>query len=139
MFFWDIKKRFQFLKNAITWHKKSDIDNAVFSCVILHNMLHEFDGYDQRWEAQIENTHFDKEEQMHLKRIRRRIVQTIENNEDYSEVGALQHNVNNIGFANTLDDDVNFEISTGHELLRDKLIKNLDIQYLTDKLRWLRI
>ena len=29
-----LQKRFQFLKNAITWHRKSDIDNAVFSCVI---------------------------------------------------------------------------------------------------------
>jgi hypothetical protein len=43
-----LKKRFQFLKNAITWHRKRDIDNAVFSCVILHNMLHEFDGYTDR-------------------------------------------------------------------------------------------
>ena len=50
-----LKKRFQFLKNAITWHRKSDIDNAVFSCVILHNMLHEFDGYDIRWEAELTN------------------------------------------------------------------------------------
>ena len=30
-----LKKRFQFLKTGITWHRKSDIDNAVFSCVIL--------------------------------------------------------------------------------------------------------
>ena len=43
-----LKKRYQLLKNAINWHRKSDIDNAVFSCVILHNMLHEFDGYDKR-------------------------------------------------------------------------------------------
>jgi Plant transposon protein len=58
-----LKKRFQFLRNAITWHRKSDIDNAVFSCVILRNMLHEFDGYDERWEAEIENTHNDAEDQ----------------------------------------------------------------------------
>jgi Plant transposon protein len=133
------KKRFQFLKNAITWQRKSDIDNAVFSCVILHNMLHEFDGYDKRWEAQIENTHFDKEEQMHLNRIRRRVVKAIENTEDYTEVGRLQHNINNIGYARILDDDVAVEISSGHEVLRDKLIKHLNIQYLNDKLRWLRI
>ena len=41
-----LKKRFQLLKIKINWHNKNDIDNAVFSCVILHNMLHEFDGYD---------------------------------------------------------------------------------------------
>ena len=44
-----LKKRFQLLKIGINWHKKTDIDNAVFSCVTLHNMLHEFDGYEERW------------------------------------------------------------------------------------------
>ena len=134
-----LKKRFQFLKNPITWHKKSDIDNAMFSCVILHNMLHEFDGYDQRWEDQIENTHFDKEEQVHLRRIRNRIVLSVANNEDYGEVGRVQYNINNIEFASTIDEDVSFEINTGHEILRNKLVKHLNIQYLNDKLRWLRM
>jgi Plant transposon protein len=134
-----LKKRFQLLKNAINWHRKSDIDNAVFSCVILHNMLHEFDGYDKRWEAEIENTHFDKEEGEHLNRIRRRVVRAIENVDDYSHVGYLEHNINNIGFASRLDNDVAIEISTEHEILRNKLIKHLDMQYLNGKLRWLKI
>jgi Plant transposon protein len=33
-----LKKRYQSLKSAINWHRKSDIDNDVFSCVILHNI-----------------------------------------------------------------------------------------------------
>lgn len=65
-----LKKRFQFLKNGVNWQNKNDIDNAVFSCVILHNMLHEFDGYDERWENEISNSHNDKEEQIILDRIR---------------------------------------------------------------------
>jgi hypothetical protein len=53
---------------------------------------------------------------MHLNRIRRRVVKAIENTEDYAEVGRLQHNINNIGYARILDDDVAVEISSGHEL-----------------------
>lgn len=134
-----LKKRHQFLKNAIQWHCKSDIDNAVFSCVILHNMLHEYNGYDVRWEAEIENTHNDEEEQMCLDRIRRRVVRTIYNNVDNSFVGNLEHNINNIAHANDVDNDCVLEVSSEHEVLKNKLVKHLDWQYLNGKLRWLRI
>ena len=134
-----LKKRFQLLKSAINWHEKTDIDNAVFSCVILHNMLHEFDGYDKRWEAEIENTHFDKEEQLCLNKIRRRVVRAVENTADFSDVGHLQQHMNNIGLASNLDNEVVIESSTEFEILRNKLIKHLDMQYLNDKLRWVRI
>ena len=134
-----LKKRFQLLKNAIYWHKKTDIDNAVFSCVILHNMLHEFDGYDKRWENEIENTHFDSEEAIHLNRIRRRVVRAIENTEDYSNIGYLHNHLNNIGYANSLDNDTTIEICSEHELLRNQLIQHLDMQYLNGTLRWLKI
>ena len=133
-----LKKRFQFLKNAITWHRKSDIDNAVFSCVILHNMLHEFDGYDKRWEAEIKNSHNDEEEQLCLNRIRRRVVKAVENNDDFSDVGHLRHNMNYIMYANFLDDNRDVEISTEHEILRDKLVQHLNIQYCNG-LRWVQI
>jgi hypothetical protein len=102
-------------------------------------MLPEFDGYDVRWEAEIENTHFDKEEGEHLNRIRRRVVRAIQNSDDYSNVGYLSINLNNITFANALDTEVDVEVSTEHEVLRNKLIKHLDLQYLNGKLRWLRI
>jgi hypothetical protein len=134
-----LKKRFQFLKNAIQWHSKSDIDNAVFSCVILHNMLHEYDGYDERWEAEITNTHNDEEEQLCLNKIRRRVVRALENTSDNSNVGNLDNNINNIQLANTLDIVPSVEISTEHGILRDMLVKHLDWQYLNDKLRWIRI
>ena len=81
-----LKKRYQILKNVITWHRKSDIDNAVFSCVSLHNMLHEYDEYDQRWEAEIDNAHNDEEEHICLDKIRRRIVVSTENNLDHSSL-----------------------------------------------------
>jgi hypothetical protein len=134
-----LKKRFQFLKNAITWHRKSDIDNAVFSCVILHNMLHEFDGYDARWENELDNSHNDEEEQTCLDRIRRRVTRTIENNVDHSNCGYLTYNTNNINYANSLNEDVEVEITNEHTLLQRKLIKHFDVQWLNGKIRWLTI
>ena len=133
-----LKKRFQLLKVGINWHKKTDIDNAVFSCVILHNMLHEFDGYDERWENELYNAHNDKEEQAMLDKIRRRIVRTAENKDDYSAVGRLFSNINNINFASSLDDG-EIEHSDKFEDLRSKLVKHLTNQYLEGKLKWIQI
>lgn len=133
-----LKKRFQILKIGINWQSKTNIDNAVFSCVILHNMLHEFDGYDERWENEIDNAHNDKEEQAMLDRIRRRVVRASENNEDYSEVGRLFANINNIAYASSLD-DVEVEHSDNFERLREKLINHLKYQYLEGKLHWIQI
>ena len=133
-----LKKRFQILKIGVNWQRKTDIDNAVFSCVILHNMLHEFDGYDERWENEIENSHNDKEEQAMLDRIRRRVVKASENNEDYSDVGCLYANINNIAYASSLD-DVEVEYSDKFEQLRDKLVNHLKCQYLDGKLHWIKI
>ena len=40
-----LKKRFRFLKNFNSLHQQSDIDNAVVTCCMLHNMLLEHDGW----------------------------------------------------------------------------------------------
>lgn len=133
-----LKKRYQILKVGINWQNKNDIDNAVFSCVILHNMLHEFDGYDERWENEIDNSHNDKEEQIMLDRIRRRVVRASENNIDYSDIGRLYANIYNIAYANSLD-DVEVEHSDKFEQLRDRLINHLKFQYLEGKLHWIQI
>ena len=134
-----LKKRYQILKNAITWHKKSQIDNAVYSCVILHNMLHEFDGYDERWETEILNSHYDEDEKNCLTVMRRRQIETIENRIDHSSIGRLMANVNNIAFANNLDNQTAFEKSNEHSDLQDKLVKHMHYQYMSGKLRWISI
>ena len=38
-----LKGRFRILKSPIRFHKKSEIDNVVFTCAVLHNMLLEYD------------------------------------------------------------------------------------------------
>jgi hypothetical protein len=49
-----LKKRFRILKNAVELHNQKEIDNVFFTCCILHNVLHHYDGYDVRWEEHIE-------------------------------------------------------------------------------------
>jgi hypothetical protein len=89
-------------------------------------MPHEYDGYDERWEAEIYNKHNDEEEQLFLNKIRRRVVRTLENNLDNSKVGHLDFNFNNIQLANNLDNGPDVEISTEHGLLKDKLVTHLE-------------
>ena len=102
-------------------------------------MLHEFDGYDIRWEAELDNFHNDEDEQICLDRIRRRVVRTLENNIDHSKCGYLTYNMNNIGFANSLDSDVEVETTNEHSLLQRKLISHFDVQWVNGKIRWLTI
>ncbi|CAB1100705.1 unnamed protein product [Ectocarpus sp. CCAP 1310/34] len=41
-----LKGRFRILKLRMPYHKREYIDNIFFTCCILHNMLHTFDGLD---------------------------------------------------------------------------------------------
>ena len=50
--------RWRILKLPILLQKKDQVDNVVFTCVILHNMVHCFDGRDE-WESGIEWGHAD--------------------------------------------------------------------------------
>ena len=43
-FFGRVKGRFRILKLAFLCRDKGDIDNVWFTCCILHNILHDFDG-----------------------------------------------------------------------------------------------
>ncbi|CAB1103991.1 unnamed protein product [Ectocarpus sp. CCAP 1310/34] len=51
-FFGILKGRFRILKLVMAYHEQERIDNVFFTCCILHNMLHIFDGMDQL----VENT-----------------------------------------------------------------------------------
>jgi hypothetical protein len=48
-----LKGRFRCLKLPIYHHDQETIDNMFFTCCIIHNMLLSEDGYDKRWEANI--------------------------------------------------------------------------------------
>ena len=47
--------------------------------------------------------------------------------------------MNNITFANSLNDDVEVESTNEHSLLQKKLIKHFVVQWLNGKIRWLNI
>lgn len=49
-----LKSRFRDLKNPIELHKKEYIDNVIFTCCILHNILIEYDGFDRQWEEGVD-------------------------------------------------------------------------------------
>ena len=45
-----LKKRFAILKHRMRFHHKEQIGRIFTACCILHNMLHDWDGYDN-WES----------------------------------------------------------------------------------------
>ena len=48
-------KRFLFLKNPIRIHHPEEIDRLFVTCCVLHNIILEYDGYDNWEEAMLEN------------------------------------------------------------------------------------
>ena len=45
-YFGRLKRRFAFLRDAVEYQSQNVIDNAFYSCCVLHNMLHQWDGLD---------------------------------------------------------------------------------------------
>ena len=52
-FFGRLKRRFGLLRDSIENQSQSAIDNAFFSCCVLHNMLHEYDHRDE-WAVELD-------------------------------------------------------------------------------------
>ena len=52
-FFERLKRRFGLLRDSIEYQSQSAIDNAFFSCCVLHNMLHEYDHMDE-WAVELD-------------------------------------------------------------------------------------
>ena len=49
-----LKSRWRFLRNGIVLQNQTSIDYAFFTCCILHNLILENDGLDNRWETDID-------------------------------------------------------------------------------------
>ena len=43
-YFGRLKRRFALLRDAVEYQSQNVIDNAFYSCCVLHNMLHQWDG-----------------------------------------------------------------------------------------------
>lgn len=93
-----LKTRFRILSLAMPYQKQERMDYVFFTCCILHNMLHTFDGMDDLQEdvnwvgsAELQNTR--------------------EHNKDSSSVG-------------TKDVNDKVQVEKGHTLLRNHLMTN---------------
>ena len=63
-YFGRLKSRFRMLKTPVSFHSKTDIDNAFFTCVGLQNMLHGWDkeiGNLTMWDVEADWGDFDDE------------------------------------------------------------------------------
>ena len=56
-----LKGRFRILKYGFRYHDSNKIDNVVFSCAILHNMLLRWDGLDE-WERGVD---YERQDGLH--------------------------------------------------------------------------
>ena len=50
-----LKRHFGLLRASIEYQSQSAVDNAFFSCCVLHNMLHEYDHMDE-WAVELDES-----------------------------------------------------------------------------------
>lgn len=61
-----LKKRFAILKNRFCLHNQEDIQDVFLTCCILHNMIHQWDGYDNWEEVEAQVRLLESEEGAHF-------------------------------------------------------------------------
>ena len=113
-----LKKRWHILKNHLLIRKKAHIDNIVFTCAILHNMLIEYD----KWED--EDDLDDIAADMHELRMDERIVNIRNGPADRNYAGG----------GNIMQPDV--EVENEWSMLDDKLIQNYMHCFRANKIEW---
>ena len=133
-----LKGRFRCLKLPIYYGDKECIDNMFFTCCILHNMLLKVDGYDVRWESDVnwagqDGNHHDKDMSTifrnHYQRHKNATPYT-----DYSMIG-VEAVVDryDITHLNVIE-----EVEETHAVLRKKLVDHYCYNYKNKNIRWLK-
>lgn len=112
-FFGILKGRFRILKLPILHRKQEDVDNILFTCCTLHNMLHLCDGLDVL-EA---NTNWGGSAGCHDPKYHNPLT-------DYSSVGSRDK-----------CDEV--EVDTEHSVLKSKLVNHFAYRHKVDDIVWL--
>jgi len=138
-FFGRLKRRFRILKLPIQFHKEHEIDNVVFSCAIIHNMVLVYDGRDMRW---ADDNNYVGQEGLHgdadispedidilsPQRVRTRdattghlVARSVRPTDDFSlPPSALP----------------DLEAEDAHYILRNKLVEHLHYKWLNRELSW---
>jgi hypothetical protein len=132
-----LKGRFRCLKLPIYYHDKATIDSMFFTCCILHNMLLTCDGYDIRWESDINwagqaGNHAAEDLTTIFKKHHSRAEACVSST-DFSLMGirAVEDRYQ------IVHDDMEEEIENTHASLRRKLIDHYYFMWTRKKLMWL--
>jgi hypothetical protein len=143
-----LKGRFRILKLPIQLHDKKKIDDVFFTCVGLHNMIHDWD--DRAFNFAGPDGMFVDEEDPHWKRPKVRRVNNVWEfariGEDHSTIGSFFFSESQVPvYGNTGDDvDVNrlveliTEKDTGFRQLQKKLVQNYKCRLDGGSVAWLR-
>ena len=132
-----LKGRFRCLKLPIYNHDKDTVDDMFFACCILHNMLLTEDGYDKRWE---ENMNWSGQAGHHdaidiptiFKRHHNRTEASLPTlNFSLMDINSV---INQYAIVHS---DVKEEIELTQEILRNKLIKHFFYKCDKGKINWL--
>lgn len=124
-----MKVRWRFLKNPIELHHLHEVNNAVHTCFVLHNMLLEYDGLDKKWyEENDPDGEVDPEydgERAHHDAVNARAV---------NRVRGARAGVVEIPPAAPIEDA---EVHGDHFVLQRKLIEHFKQQWNRNQIRWL--
>ena len=130
-----LKGRFRCLKLPIYHQEKPLIDNMFFTCCILHNILLNVDGYDVRWE---ENVNWEGMNGLHaaeditiFKKHWRR-ARGLVGTTDYSLQG-----INAVNQRYEIFHQGGEEIQDSHYTLRSKLVEHYNRKYIAREIEWL--
>ena len=131
-----LKKRFMFLKHPIRLHKLEHIQNIFVTCCVLHNLLLDYDGFDdwERWnmagEEDIEHTNLERWAINRAANTNRTIL------EGFTRSEARRARPNNFTFAEEEDEqeDARYECLPEHEaLIKRRSILIDHYEYLKSK------
>lgn len=115
-FFGRVKGRFRILKLPLLFRQKIHIDNIWFTCCILHNLLHEYDGLDKLED----NVHWAGQDGLHDAWI-------ADPETDVSTVGMRSGGVG----------EEKMERESEHDLLKNALIESFTYRAMRNDITWL--
>lgn len=119
-----LKARWRLLRMPVQYHTMEAIDHVVFSCCILHNMLHDYDGRDT-W-AQDRDQPYEVPAQL------REDIERL-----FAEPGALDARPRLIFQAHRLNEQ-EVEVEGSFLTLRRQLIEHYAIARAASEVEWLR-
>ena len=136
-FYGILKKRFRFFKCPITLHNQDDIDNAYWTCCMIHNMILEHDGLDRLWEdgANWEALNPNNDIIDETNTIISDYIYSFTVHDPDTFIPVYAHDLIPENEIHSYDNNENNE-SVQHDILKRLLANHLQIMYREGKVRW---